>query len=100
MNREMTLFALGANSEGLGASGLAVGCAGPVGARAVRERRPALWRSPARATPVKPAPAGERTARRVRPQKVLGGRLLVAVVVRSLGCCCRSLPRVWVQETE
>src|SRR4051812_12606739 len=66
MNRKMTLFALGANGEDLGARGL-------VEANALCEKKPTLSSSPASATPVNPAPACQRNSRRVRPQKVLVG---------------------------
>src|SRR5688500_5886185 len=100
MNRKMTLLALGANCDARGASGLTVACAAPPAAIAWREKKPALSSRPARATPVKPAPACQRNSRRVRPQNVLLGRLVLTGVASSRWSAVRSLLVVGVQKDE
>src|SRR5262245_47477364 len=67
MNRKMTLLAFAAKCGFFGASGL-TNAAGRGGAAARAAKNPSSS-SPARATPVKPAPASQRNSRRVRPQK-------------------------------
>src|SRR5215468_4871326 len=72
----MTLFALGAKCGFLGASGL-TNFVTPSAAAACEAKKRSSSR-PARATPVKPAPASQKNSRRVRPQKLRG---VCAIVV-------------------
>src|SRR3954454_2325013 len=78
MNRKITLLALGAKCGGFGASGLAnvlaPAAAAPASAALARPAKNlSPESSPAKATPVNPAPASQRNSRRVRWQKVPAG---------------------------
>src|SRR5438067_1921786 len=73
MYRKITLRALGRKWGFRGASGLADGPAA-VAAFARAAKNPSRSSRPARARPVKPAPASQRNSRRVRWQKVPSGR--------------------------
>src|SRR5215212_9518742 len=86
MNRKMTLLALPLNCCGLGDSGLGVAAGAPgMDATALLPKKPARSSRADSATPVKPAPACHRNSRRVRPQKVLEGRMLTGVRLVQCG---------------
>src|SRR5436189_6327838 len=71
MKKNMTLLALAGKCDGRSASGLGEPCPvrGRVGDSLAKNL--SCERSPASATPVKPAPASQRNSRRVRRQKLV-----------------------------